>query len=824
MPRNSNGTYALPSGNPVSPSTLIESLWANTTLADVGQALTESLDRYGRGTMLAAFRVADGTVTAPGVAFGSEASTGIYRSGAGVLGLSVLGVAKATITAAAFTFNTAPTWAADPASGNQLTRKTYVDSAIATAGGAFLPLAGGTLTGALNVGIAGTAAAPALRINDDNTGLYQVAANEIGFATGGIHRVTINVSGISGAGGGLTALNASNLSTGTVPDARISGAYTGLTNITASGTVAAANVTASSAMTAATFNGSGSGLTGLNASNLSSGTVADARISGSYTGLVNLTLSGDIMMPSPTADIFTTIATSRLQLTGGSTSASGGRIILYGEGHASLPDRVALYGSATQYASFSLSGMELATGVFSGNGSSLTALNASQLTSGTVPDARISGAYSGITNLTASGIIGAGGAYLNGAASAGIQLALSLGASTAGVLGNGSRVSMMAGAANFGSATRGVYLDAANRSGASNSHEFRILTSDSAAEPSLSATFNVLGLTLGKGAFIGDGSGLTALNASNLSSGTVADARISGAYTGISTLTLTDQLRLPAGTGAAPSLRWLGDTDTGIYSPGVALVAVSISGVDRLTVAGGLTSIIGALDVSAGITGATFTGSGSGLTALNASNLSSGTVPNARISGAYSGITTLAATSITATSQFLAPDGTTSVPGFAFSADSNTGIYRFAENDLRITCGGQAVMSFAIGAITAVSSTDIVMGVATDPTSTGSVGYRGMPVTTINATTAFILSEAGQTRRKSNTTAYTWTINPDATTNFPIGTVIFLLHDSTAGNITVARGAGVALVEGTTDANATLSAGERASIHKVAANRWRIYR
>lgn len=100
-------------------------------------------------------------------------------------------------------------------------------------------------------------------------------------------------------------------------------------------------------------------------------------------------------------------------------------------------------------------------------------------------------------------------------------------------------------------------------------------------------------------------------------------------------------------------------------------------------------------------------------------------------------------------------------------------------------------------------------------------GYRGSPVVTRNSTTAFGLSDAGKTIIKTNTTAYTWTISPDATTDFPDGATILLQHDSTAGDITIARGAGVALINGTTDANETITAGNGASIQKLSANRWR---
>lgn len=51
MPRNSQGLYTLPPGNPVVPNTLIESTWANTTMDDIGAALTASLPRDGSAPM-----------------------------------------------------------------------------------------------------------------------------------------------------------------------------------------------------------------------------------------------------------------------------------------------------------------------------------------------------------------------------------------------------------------------------------------------------------------------------------------------------------------------------------------------------------------------------------------------------------------------------------------------------------------------------------------------------------------------------------------------------------------------------------------------------
>lgn len=83
MARNASGTHSLPAGNPVVAGTTISSTWANNTLSDISAEITNSLDRNGRGGMLAALRLFAGTSGAPGLAFSDETNTGFYRAGAG---------------------------------------------------------------------------------------------------------------------------------------------------------------------------------------------------------------------------------------------------------------------------------------------------------------------------------------------------------------------------------------------------------------------------------------------------------------------------------------------------------------------------------------------------------------------------------------------------------------------------------------------------------------------------------------------------------------------------------------------------------------------
>ena len=91
MPRDTAGNYTLPAGNPVASGEIISASWANSTMNDLGQSLSASLDRYGRGGMLAPFQFTDGTESAPGATWSNEPTTGLYRAAYGDLRFTLTG-------------------------------------------------------------------------------------------------------------------------------------------------------------------------------------------------------------------------------------------------------------------------------------------------------------------------------------------------------------------------------------------------------------------------------------------------------------------------------------------------------------------------------------------------------------------------------------------------------------------------------------------------------------------------------------------------------------------------------------------------------------
>jgi len=106
MPRDSNGNYTLPAGNPVVAATVIEASWANGTMSDVQTAMTDSLSRSGQGGMLQPFTLVDGTVSLPGLAFVSESSSGWYRAAPQDVRMAIAGVQKIQVTATAIVLAT----------------------------------------------------------------------------------------------------------------------------------------------------------------------------------------------------------------------------------------------------------------------------------------------------------------------------------------------------------------------------------------------------------------------------------------------------------------------------------------------------------------------------------------------------------------------------------------------------------------------------------------------------------------------------------------------------------------------------------------------
>lgn len=187
MSRNANGTYTLPAGNPVVSGTTITTAWANATLSDIATEMTDSLDRSGKGGMLAQFKAFDGAAGAPGISWANELDSGIYRVALKDFKFQVNAVTVQEWTATSVAFPLGAT--AAPTAGN----------AVGFAGTGHGTGSGVTGTGGASdgSGVAGTGGATnGVGVRGVGTGTG-IGLSGDGGASGG--------AGVQGTGGGVSA-------------------------------------------------------------------------------------------------------------------------------------------------------------------------------------------------------------------------------------------------------------------------------------------------------------------------------------------------------------------------------------------------------------------------------------------------------------------------------------------------------------------------------------------------------------------------------------------------------------------------------------------
>ncbi len=237
MPRSSGGTYTLYTpGNPVVPSTVISSTWANNTLTDLATAMTDSLSRSGDGAMLAPLQLVDGNASGPGLTWGTETSSGLYREASNQFSFSISGSKKLGMTTTALSWQ-----AASDASLSVLNTLNSITGAFATDNTNTRVTLGATtnhglalLTNALarlTISNAGAVAIPGtLDVTGTLTGTTVAASTAITIA-------------------GTSVRDATNLfTTGTVPAARLPSSFAGLANPTGTIGLTAVNGSAATAI------------------------------------------------------------------------------------------------------------------------------------------------------------------------------------------------------------------------------------------------------------------------------------------------------------------------------------------------------------------------------------------------------------------------------------------------------------------------------------------------------------------------------------------------------------------------------------------------
>jgi hypothetical protein len=341
---------------------------------------------------------------------------------------------------------------------------------------------------------------------------------------------TGSFTNVSGNGVALTAINASNVTSGTLDNARTTGntANSASTIVLrdASGNFGANVITA-------TFSGNGATLSAINASNISSGTIDNARTTAASANGASTIVARD-SSGSFTANVgtFTSVSGNGVALSAINASNIASGTIANARTTAATANgasTIVLRGASGEFAAGAITGAS-----FSGNGSAITAINASAITTGTLDNARTSAtSANGASTIV---VRDANGSF------AGNVITGTTGTFT-NISGNGTSLTAI-NASNISSGTiANARTTAASANGAST-----IVARDANG----SFTANVGTFTTVSGA----GGGLTGINASNISSGTVATARLGSGTANASTFLRGDQTYavvssgtlIPAGT------------------------------------------------------------------------------------------------------------------------------------------------------------------------------------------------------------------------------------------------------------------------------------
>jgi hypothetical protein len=196
---------------------------------------------------------------------------------------------------------------------------------------------------------------------------------------------TGSFTNISGNATTITNINASNITSGTISNARTTGntsnSASTLVLRDANGAFESGNITASN------FIGAGTTITSINASNISSGTIANARTTAaSANGASTIVLrdaSGDFECDGITANWFTGNGANISAINGSNVTTgtiANARTTASSSNGAST---IVLRDAGGAFAAGAITGTS-----FTGNGSAITAINASAITTGTLDNAR----------------------------------------------------------------------------------------------------------------------------------------------------------------------------------------------------------------------------------------------------------------------------------------------------------------------------------------------------------------------------------------------------------------------------------------------------
>ena len=388
---------------------------------------------------------------------------------------------------------------------------------------------------------------------------------------------SVVVSNVTANGSGLSSMNASNITFGTLANSQLPSI------------ISVSNVTAN-----------GSGLSSMNASNLAFGVVAATQLATAQTNITSVgTLTG----------LFSSGNISAVNFVGDGNTLSNL--------NASNLAFGAVAAAQVQAAQTNITSVGTLTGLFSsgnitgtyftGGGNTLSNLNASNLAFGAVAAAQVQAAQTNITSVgTLTGLFSSG---------------------------NISAVNFVGGGNTLAN------LNASNLAfGAVAAAQVQAVQTNITSVGTLTGLFSSGNISAVN--FVGSGNTLSNLNASNLAFGAVAAAQVQAVQTNVTQVgTLTGLFS--SGNISAVNFVGEGNTLSNLNASNLAFGAVAAAQVQavqtNITSVGTLTGLFSSGNISA----VNFVGEGNTLSNLNASNLAFGAVAAAQVQSAQTNITSV---------------------------------------------------------------------------------------------------------------------------------------------------------------------------------------
>jgi len=308
-----------------------------------------------------------------------------------------------------------------------------------------------------------------------------------------------------------------------------------------------------------------------------------------------------------------------------------------------------------------------------------------------------------------------------------------------------------------------------------------------------------------------NGSALTALNGTNITSGTVADARLSANVPLLNAINVFTAPAQQFSNNSGPYLSLVdGDAAAGqgwrLRSTGGTFILSSTNAADSL-----IANAIVVTSSAAAITDLSLTATAITLNGVNVTDFARLSQANT-FTDPFQQVTGTNArwdlTDGTVVARFMA---STSVSAAVFGSTSNHAVSFRSNNIERLVIDSAGNYDFKAGTL------------ATNNASASEVGYKGAPQNVQNGNYTLVLADAGKSIvKQSGGAGETITIPANASVAFPVGTVV-LISNKGGGTLSVAITTDTLSLGGTTTTGTrTLADGALATLYKDSATSWTI--